>query len=84
MENSIYPFVITTTFDYNICTCNNTTVNTEKHKRVYRELSQETKDKISKSLKLNHAKRTEKQKNVIRSKQAKTMRAYWETIPTTN
>lgn len=49
--------------------------------RLYRELPDEVKQKISASLKAYHASQSEACKQKIRNAQAASMRQYWQTIP---
>ena len=49
--------------------------------RIYRELPDEVKQKISASLKAYHASQSEASKRKIRDSQAASMRLYWQKIP---
>lgn len=49
--------------------------------RVYRELTQATKDKISQSMRAYHAQKSEWDKQETRNRQAASMRHYWQQIP---
>lgn len=49
--------------------------------RIYRELDDEVKQKISASMKAYHASQSEASKQKVRNKQAASARAYWATIP---
>lgn len=49
--------------------------------RIYRELDDEVKQKISASMKAYHASQSEASKQKVRNAQANSMRQYWATIP---
>jgi len=49
--------------------------------RLYRELPDEVKQKISASLKAYHASQSEACKQKIRNAQSASMRQYWQAIP---
>ena len=48
--------------------------------RIYRELPDEVKQKISASLKAYHASQSEANKQKTRNAQAASMRQYWQTV----
>ena len=50
--------------------------------RIFREQPQYVKDKISQSMKAYHAQKSEREKMKTRSRQAVSMRHYWQNIPT--
>ncbi len=49
--------------------------------RTTREVSQSTRNKISRGVKQSHLRKTETEKQRTRARQSVSMRAYWETIP---
>ena len=53
----------------------------ETMKRVSREVSTSTRQKIAQGVRKAHAQRTEVEKKAIRAKQSASARAYWDTIP---
>lgn len=49
--------------------------------RTTREVSQDTRNKISRGVKQSHLRKTETEKQRTRARQSAAMRAYWERIP---
>lgn len=49
--------------------------------RIYRELDDDVKQKISASMKAYHASQSEASKQKVRNAQANSMRQYWAKIP---
>ena len=50
-------------------------------KRIYRELPDNTKQKISTSMKQYHANKTAAQEQTTSQRQSEAMKRYWATIP---
>lgn len=50
-------------------------------KRIYRELPDNTKQKISTSMKQYHANKTAAQEQTTSKRQSEAMKRYWATIP---
>ena len=53
----------------------------ETMKRVSREVSSSTRQKIAQGVRKAHAQRTEAEKTLIKARQSASARAYWATIP---